>query len=120
MYRCHACSLLHDAPSVLIQHLKFFHGLYPDKKCIVLYAQEGCSLQFKSFAGFRKHLNSCHSTVNMDTSNNVNMQTPHQSDLGEKSSQEDASNMDLDVLNQPCTSHMSKHMKKEKKCVLRL
>lgn len=48
----------------------------------------------------------------MGTSNDVNMQTPHQSDLGEQSSQEDASDMDLDVLNLPSTSHMSKDQAK--------
>lgn len=105
MYRCHICRLLHDAPNALIQHLKFFHGLYPGKNFVVLCAQEGCSLQFKSFAGFRKHLNSCHSTVNMDPSNDINVQTPPQLDLSEQISQ-DASDMDVDQINQPSTSHM--------------
>lgn len=112
MYRCYICRSLHDAPSALIQHLKFFHGLYPGKKCVVLCAQEGCSLQFKSFAGFRKHLNICHSTVNMGTSNDVNMQT-HQSDFSEQSSQQDASDMDLNVTSQPSSSHMSKDQAKD-------
>lgn len=71
------------------------------------------SLQFsKSYAGFRKHLNICHSTVNMGTSNDVNMQR-HQSDLSEQSSQQDASDMDLDVTSQPSTSHMSKDQAKD-------
>lgn len=113
MYRCHICSSLHDAPSALIQHLKFLHGLYPGKNFVVLCAQEGCSLQFKSFAGFQKYLNSCQSTVNMGPSNDVNVQTPHQLDLTEQISQEDASDMDLDGINQRFTSHMSKDQAKE-------
>ena len=112
MYRCYICKSLHDAPSALIQHLKFFHGLYPGKKFVVLCAQEGCSLQFKSFAGFRKHLNICHSTVNLGTSSDVSMQK-HQSDFDEQSSQQDASDMDLDVSSQPSTSHMSKDQAKD-------
>ena len=111
MYRCHICSSLHDAPSALIQHLKFFHGLYPGKKFVVTCAQEGCSLQFKSFAGFRKHLNGCHSIVDMGTSND-NIPTPNQSDLGGQSSQQDTSDMDLDLINQPSTSGMSKDQAK--------
>ena len=111
MYRCHICRSLHDAPSALIQHLKFFHGLYPGKKFVVTCAQEGCSLQFKSFAGFRKHLNGCHSIVDMGTSND-NIPTPNQSDLGGQSSQQDTSDMDLDLINQPSTSGMSKDQAK--------
>ena len=111
MYRCHICSSLHDAPSALIQHLKFFHGLYPGKKFVVTCAQDGCSLQFKSFAGFRKHLNGCHSIVDMGTSDD-NIPTPNQSDLGGQSSQQDTSDMDLDLINQPSTSGMSKDQAK--------
>ncbi len=28
MFRCYICRALHNAPSTLIQHFKFFHGLY--------------------------------------------------------------------------------------------
>lgn len=113
MYKCYVCQSLHDAPSVLIQHLKVFHGLYPGKKFVVVCAQEGCSQQFKSYAGFRKHLDNCHTAVNMGTSDDVNIQTPHQSDLGEQSSQENLNDMTLDMINQPATSHMSKDQAKD-------
>lgn len=105
MFKCYICRALHNAPSALIQHLNFFHGLYPSRKCVLVCAQEECSLQFKSFKGFRKQLNSCHNTVDMDTSSDV-MQMSHQSDFGVQSSQEDASEMDLDMINQPSTSHL--------------
>ncbi|XP_041825036.1 uncharacterized protein LOC121629374 [Melanotaenia boesemani] len=104
MYRCHICRSLHDAPSALIQHLKFFHGLYPGKNFVVFCAQEGCSLEFKSYAGFRKHLNSCHSTGNMASDSEVDIQLPHPSELNGQNSHEYTSDMDLA---QPSTSSMS-------------
>lgn len=76
-------------------------------------AQEGFSVQFKSSADFRKHLNSCHSTVNMVPDNDVDNETPHQSDLGEQNSEDGFSNMDLDVINQSSTSYVSKDQAKE-------
>lgn len=111
MYKCHICKSLHDAPSALIQHLKFFHALYPGKKFVLVCGQEGCSLQFKSFTGFRKHLASCHSTVNISTNNDGDMETPRQSSF-EQSSQDNTSGMDQDVINQPLKSHMSKDQAK--------
>lgn len=41
------------------------------------------------------------------------MQTPYQSDLSEQISKEDASDMDLNEINQPSTFHMSKDKAKE-------
>ncbi len=114
MFRCYICRALHNAPSTLIQHFKFFHGLYPGRKFVLVCAQEQCSLQYNSFKGFRMNLNSCHKTVHMDTSSDV-LQTSHQSipSVSAQSSQEDASEMDLDVINQPSTSHMSKEQAKD-------
>lgn len=104
MYRCHICRSMHSAPSALIQHLKFFHGLYPGKKFVVICAQEGCSLQFNSYAGFTKHLNGYHSSVNTSSDD---LQTPHQSELDEQSLRDNAFGMDPDMTNQPSTSQMS-------------
>lgn len=113
MFRCYICRALHNAPSALIQHFKFFHGLYPGRKFVLVCAQEQCSLQYNSFKGFRMHLNS-HKPVHMDTSSDV-LLTTHQSvpSVIAQSSQEDASEMDLDVINQPSTSHMSKEQAKD-------
>lgn len=47
----------------------------------------------------------------MGTSND-NIQTPNQSDLGGQSSQQDTSDIDLDLINQPSTSGMSKDQAK--------
>lgn len=82
MHLVHKCRTLH-----------FFMG-YIQAKTIVICAQEGCSLQLKSYAGFRKHLNACHSTVKTGRSN---IQTPHQSDLAKQSSQEETPDMVLDM-----------------------
>lgn len=49
----------------------------------------------------------------MSTCDDVNVQTPRESDLGEQSSQEDPSDMDLDVIDQPSTSSMSRDHAKE-------
>lgn len=112
MLKCYICRTLHDAPSSLIQHLKFFHGLYPGKKFVLVCAQEGCSRQFKSFKGFKMHLNTCHYTTDLDASSDV-MQVPHQSDFGEQSSQHNSSVMDQDAINEPSTSLMSKDQAKD-------
>lgn len=85
MYRCHICRSLHNAPNALVQHLKFFHGLYPGQKFVLICAQDACSLQFKSFKGFKKHLSSCHSTATLGT--NPDCPKPHQSDDIEHASQ---------------------------------
>ncbi|XP_030606887.1 uncharacterized protein LOC115795207 [Archocentrus centrarchus] len=108
MYRCHICRSLHNAPNALIQHLKFFHGLYPGKKFVVICAQDACSLQFKSFTGFRKHLNSFHSIVNIGT--NPDFPKPRQSDAIEHVSQEGVPDM---VEEAPSTSFMSNEQAKD-------
>lgn len=60
MFRCYVCKSLHSSGSYLVQHLKLLHGLYPGKK-LNLCAQDGFSLEFKSYSGFRKHLKRWHS-----------------------------------------------------------
>ncbi len=55
MYRCYVCRTLHHSRAYLIRHLKLSHGLYPGKKLNLLCAQDGCSLEFKSYCGFRQH-----------------------------------------------------------------
>ncbi len=94
------CRALHNAPSTLIQHFKFFCGLYPGRKFVLVCAQEQCSLQYNSYKGFRMHLNSCPKNVHMDTSSDV-LQTSHQSipSVSAQSSQDDASEMDPNMLN---------------------
>ncbi len=54
MYRCYVCRTLHHSRAYLIRHLKLSHGLYPGKKFHLLCAQDGCSLEFKSYCGFRR------------------------------------------------------------------
>ncbi len=61
MYRCYVCRTLHHSIAYLIRHLKLSHGLYPGKKFNLLCAQDGCSLEFKSYCGFRRHLKLFHS-----------------------------------------------------------
>ncbi len=61
MYRCYVCQTLHHSIAYLIRHLKLSHGLYPGKKLNLLCAQDGCSLEFKSYCGFRRHLKLFHS-----------------------------------------------------------
>lgn len=43
--------------------LRVEHGYYPGPKFKLFYSQPGCRLQFLTYAGFRKHLNSVHSSV---------------------------------------------------------
>ena len=60
MYKCYICRLWFGTPVSLTRHLKLVHDLYPGKQFNLICAQEGCSLQFKSFLGFRKHLHNYH------------------------------------------------------------
>lgn len=61
MYRCFICRTPHHSGGLLIRHLTLSHGLYPGKKFKLLCAQDGCSLEFKSYCGFRRHLKVFHS-----------------------------------------------------------
>lgn len=60
MYKCYICRLWFGTPVSLTQHIKLVHGLYPGKQFNLICAQESCSLQFKSFLSFRKHLFNYH------------------------------------------------------------
>ncbi len=65
MYRCYVYRTLHHSRAYLIRHLKLSHGLYPGKKFNLLCAQDGCSLEFKSYCGFRRHLKLFHSDTEL-------------------------------------------------------
>lgn len=68
MYRCYVCRILLGSGSSLIQHLKLLHGLYPGKKLNLICAQDNCSLEFRSYSGFRRHLKRLHSDTDAEPS----------------------------------------------------
>ncbi len=60
MLNCFLCKILYANSHSLIAHLRVAHSFYPSLKFRLLCAQSGCSRQFCSYSGFRKHLNNCH------------------------------------------------------------
>ena len=63
--------------SLLCQHLKFQHGLYPAKNLRLKCGEQGCPSSFCTYNGFRKHLNNVHShhhDEQVDTNQEEDMQ----------------------------------------------
>jgi len=60
MLQCFLCKSVHANSHSLIAHLRVTHSFYPSLKFKLLCAQSGCSRQFCSYSGFRKHLNRFH------------------------------------------------------------
>ena len=58
---CFVCKMHHKNCSLLCQHLKFQHGLYPAKNLRLRCGEQGCPSTFCTYNGFRKHLNTVHS-----------------------------------------------------------
>ena len=58
---CILCSECFGGVNLLVRHLKSVRGLLPGKILSLKCGQTGCSLEFGSFSGFRKHLNRVHS-----------------------------------------------------------
>lgn len=83
MYRCFTCKFLHDTTIQLIRHLKLPHGFYPGKKFSLICAQDRCSLQFGSFAGFRKHLKNTHGDERITSRNDLITQMPTVPDVSD-------------------------------------
>ena len=61
MLACFKCQKQYPSSQQLISHLRVEHGYYPGPKLFC--SQQGCRLQFLTYAGFRKHLNSVHSNI---------------------------------------------------------
>lgn len=77
MFRCYICKSLFATTVKLIRHLKLVHSLYPGKKFELVCAQDGCFLQFKSYAGFKKHLTRFHFRGVASSSGNISIQNQH-------------------------------------------
>lgn len=60
MFTCFVCKKHHKNCSVLCQHLKFHHGLYPAKNLRLKCGEQGCPSSFCTYSGFRKHLKTVH------------------------------------------------------------
>ena len=63
MLTCFMCKSVYPSSQELISHLRGEHGYYPGPKFKLFCCQPSCRLQFQTYAGFRKHLNSVHSNV---------------------------------------------------------
>lgn len=63
MLTCFICQKLYASSQQLISHIRVEHSYYPGPKFKLFCSQPGCRLQFLTYAGFRKHLNSVHSSV---------------------------------------------------------
>lgn len=75
MFICFICKVPHRSSTLLCQHLRFQHGLYPGKSLHLKCGQPGCSLLFCTYSGFKKHLIRLHTdTVSTNTMNNVDTQ----------------------------------------------
>ena len=87
MFTCFVCKTHHKNCSLLCQHLKFQHGLYPAKNLRLKCGEQGCPSSFCTYNGFRKHLNNVHShhhDEQVDTNQEEDMQ--RHSDVEFKSS----------------------------------
>lgn len=56
MFTCYICKVQHPRCSVLFQHLKFTHALYPGRTLRLKCGEHGCSSVFYTYSGFKKHL----------------------------------------------------------------
>lgn len=75
MLICFICKLHHRSSSLLCQHLRFYHGLYPGKTLRLKCGQPGCSSLICTYSGFKKHLIRLHrDTVSTNTVNNMDTQ----------------------------------------------
>lgn len=63
MLTCFMCQKLYPSSQQLISHIRVERGYYPGPKFKLFCSQQGCRHQFLTYAGFRKHLNSIHSSV---------------------------------------------------------
>lgn len=73
MFICYICTAQHKSTSLLFQHLRHHHALYPHKTLRLQCAQQGCRFSFCSYSGFRKHLVHFHKNlVVTSTVDNVN------------------------------------------------
>ncbi|KAF7651237.1 hypothetical protein LDENG_00113750, partial [Lucifuga dentata] len=103
MYTCFVCKAHHKNSSVLCQHLKFHHGLYPSKKLRLKCGESGCPLSFCTYSGFRKHLNTVHrQSVGQNVGNSQDVATEGQCEI-EFSSDEPGCSASVAPL-QSCTS----------------
>ncbi|CAI5662779.1 unnamed protein product [Oreochromis niloticus] len=60
MFKCFICQTLHSTSQALISHLRLGHSFYPSTKFKLACSQDGCSCQFTTYSGLKKHLNSVH------------------------------------------------------------
>lgn len=65
MLICFICQKEHPESQQLISHLRGEHSYYPGSKFKLICSQQGCRHQFQTYAGFRKHLNSVHSSIQL-------------------------------------------------------
>lgn len=67
--------------SLLCQHLKFYHGLYPGAKLNLKCGEHGRHSSFCTYNGFKKHLSSVHKHMDQykDVNHNVTIQGLHES-----------------------------------------
>lgn len=65
MLICFICQKEHPDSQQLISHLRGEHSYYPGSKFKLICSQQGCRHQFQTYAGFRKHLNSVHSSIQL-------------------------------------------------------
>ena len=56
MFICFVCKTQHRSCSVLLQHLKFKHSLYPSPDLRLKCGELGCQRSFCTYSGFRRHL----------------------------------------------------------------
>ncbi len=106
MLICFVCQKQHTDSQQLISHLRGEHSYYPGSKFKLICSQQGCRHQFQTYAGFRKHLNSVHSNVQLITQTST---------VGCSSSEPVASSSQVDALEElmnphhqsPCSSALS-------------
>lgn len=63
MLTCFICQKQHSSSQLLISHLRGEHSYFPGSKFKLICSEQGCRRQFQTYAGFRKHLDNVHSSV---------------------------------------------------------
>ena len=60
MFNCYICKVGQINCSVLFQHFKFSHALYPGRSLRLKCGEHGRSSLFYTYCGFKKHLKKIH------------------------------------------------------------